>query len=158
MRGTLRAAPLLVLFWAVLSGHFDPLFLVLGTFSVVLVCMLTWRARLGEQETVSVPLSLRLLRYLPWLVKDVLVSAVAVVRKVWAPRTALRPVVGITPTDDLSSLSQVVYANSITFTPGTLSLDVDEDRIKVHSLEAADIESLNTGRMLRRVQRLEARR
>jgi multicomponent Na+:H+ antiporter subunit E len=158
MHWILRMALPLALFWLVLSGHFDPLFLVLGTFSVVLVCLVSWRAGIVGHEIPSIPLALRLTRYFPWLGKEVLVSALAVVRKVWSPRPALRPVVAATPSPDMTELSQVLYANSITFTPGTLSLDVDEDQIKVHSLEEADVETLRSGRMLRQVQRLEARR
>jgi len=158
MSRVLRLVPPLALFWSVLSGHFDPLFLALGTFSVVVVHLLSARAGLIGRESASIAIAPRLLRYFPWLGKEVLVSAVAVVRKVWAPRLALRPVVSATPSPDMTELGQVVYANSITFTPGTLSLDVDEDQIKVHSLEEADVEALRSGRMLRRVQRLEARR
>lgn len=158
MQWVTRMPPLFVLFWFVLSGHVEPLFLALGAFSVALVCWLSVRARLSVRDGVTIPLALRLPRYLLWLGKEVLVSAVAVVRKVWSPRPDLRPVVEATPSPDMSALTQVVYANSITLTPGTLSLDVDDDRIKVHSLTEADVELLHTGRMLRHVQRLEASR
>ncbi|MFC4852859.1 Na+/H+ antiporter subunit E [Actinophytocola glycyrrhizae] len=158
MRWNRRMVPLFVVFWLVLSGHYTTLLLVLGALSVALVCWLSWRAGLVEGEGASVPLALRLPRYLLWLVKEVLVSAVAVVRRVWSPRPRLRPTVGVTPSPDMSALSQVIYANSITFTPGTLSLDLDEDQIKVHGLDPADVEELHSGRMLRRVRRLEVRR
>lgn len=153
-----RMAPLFVAFWLVLSGHYTTLLLVLGALSVVLVCWLSWRAGLVEGEGASIPMALRLPRYLLWLGKEVLVSAVAVVRKVWSPRPKLRPTTAVTPSPGMPALSQVIYANSITFTPGTLSLDLDEDQIKVHSLDPAGIEELHTGQMLRRVRRLEARR
>jgi multicomponent Na+:H+ antiporter subunit E len=154
----LRTAPVLVVFWLVLSGHFEVLFLAFGTVSVLLVCLLAYRANLTERDGITLPLVLRLPRYLSWLGKEVLVSAFAVVRKVWSPRPALRPVVDSTPSQDLSVLSQVVYANSITFTPGTLSFDVDDDCIKVHSLDESGVEDLRAGAMLRRVRRLEPRR
>lgn len=157
-RAVLRAVPVLVLFWLVLSGHFEVLFLILGAVSVLLVCLLWRRAGVVERDGVTLPLVLRLLRYLPWLGVQVLVSAFAVVRKVWSPRPDLRPVVDSTPSSGLSVLSQVVYANSITFTPGTLSFDVDDDSIKVHSLDEAGVEGLRGGAMLRQVRRLEPRR
>lgn len=158
MRWVARMAPLFAVFWLVLSGHLEPLLLVLGALSVALVCWLSVRAGLPSREMVTIPLALRLPRYLLWLAKEVLVSAVAVVGKAWSPRPTLAPVVAVTPSPEMSALSQVVYANSITFTPGTLSLDLDDDRIKVHSLERADVEALRAGRMLRRVRHLEAGR
>jgi multicomponent Na+:H+ antiporter subunit E len=151
------ALPLTV-FWLVLSGHVEPLFLVLGGLSVVLVCWVCWRAGLAEQHPVTVPLALRLPRYLLWLGKEVLVSSFAVVRKVWSRRPELRPVVAVTPSRDLPDLSQVVYANSITLTPGTLSLHLEDDRIEVHSLDGTDLDTLDAGAMLARVRRLEAPR
>lgn len=151
-------APPLALFWLVLSGHYTPLLIMLAVVSVALVCWLAWRADFPERDDVVLPLSPRLPRYVLWLGKEVLVSAVAVVRKVWSPRLDLRPVVDVTPSPDMSVFTQVVYANSITLTPGTLSLDVDEDRIEVHSLGAEDVDVLRDGEMMRRARALETRR
>jgi multicomponent Na+:H+ antiporter subunit E len=59
----------------------------------------------------------------------------------------------------MSALSQAAYANSITFTPGTLALDVDDDHIRVHALQPGSVEVLRGGEMARRVLRfLEAPR
>jgi multicomponent Na+:H+ antiporter subunit E len=157
-RSVLHTAPVLAVFWIVLSGHFEPLFLSLGAASVLLVCLIAHRAGVLDADGVTFARVLRLPPYLLWLVKEVLVSAVDVVRKVWSPRPALRPVVAKTPAAGLSELSQVVYANSITFTPGTLSFDVDDDCVNVHSLDEEGIEQLRSGAMLRRVRRLEPRR
>ena len=52
-------------------------------------------------------------------------------------------------------LNQVTYANSITLTPGTLSVAVHEDGIEVHSLDAAMIDELDAGDMRRRVRALQ---
>jgi multicomponent Na+:H+ antiporter subunit E len=158
MRWIVRMALPLAVFWLVLSGHVEPLFLALGGASVVLVCWVSLRADLAEQHAVTFPLALRLPRYLLWLGKEMLVSSVAVVWKVWSPRPALRPVVTATPSRDMPDLSQVVYANSITLTPGTLSLDVADDRIEVHSLDEANADTLHAGAMLRRVRQLEIHR
>lgn len=158
MRWIRRTALPLTVFWLVLSGHVEPLFLTLGGLSVTLVCWVSWRAGLTEEHAVTVPLALRMPRYLLWLGKEVLVSSVAVVRKVWSPCPELRPVVAATPSQGLPDVSQVVYANSITLTPGTLSLHLEDDRIEVHSLDGTDIDTLDGGAMLARVRRLEARR
>ncbi|MGW0733924.1 Na+/H+ antiporter subunit E [Streptomyces sp. NPDC002851] len=153
----LRTALFAAVFWLVLSGHYEPLPLALGAVSVAVVCWITRRAGL-DRHVVTLPFVLRLPGYLLWLSAQVLVAAWAVIRKVWAPRQYLRPVVESTPAPQLSELAQVIYANSITLTPGTLSLDVGEDRIEVHSLELADIKELREGGMLARVRRTEARR
>jgi multicomponent Na+:H+ antiporter subunit E len=62
----------------------------------------------------------------------------------------------VVPTPGLPELSQVIYANSITLTPGTLSLRVDDDGIEVHSLDPAGLRELRAGGMRDRVRKLEA--
>jgi multicomponent Na+:H+ antiporter subunit E len=158
MRWIVRAAPLLVVFWAVLSGHYSPLFLILGVVSVALVIWVSWRAGLTGRDSVEWSVSPRLPLYLLWLGKEVLVSSFALARTVWAPRPTLRPVVDTTNAHGTSLVSQVVYANSITLTPGTLSLDVNDEDIEVHSLSAQDIKALHRGDMLERVRRLEGKK
>ena len=147
----------LCLFWALLSGHFEPLLIGLGALSVALVCWLVHRADMTQLDAVALRFALRLPRYFLWLAKEVLVSSSVVVRTVWSPRSELRPVVASTPSEDLSVLSEVVYANSITLTPGTLALRLDDDEIEVHSLRRSDVDELDEGRMLRRVRQLESR-
>lgn len=148
-----RMAVVLALFWLALSAHFDPLLLTLGVVSVVVVCVMAWRAGLYEDHGITASFALRLPRYLLWLIRQVLSSAVGVLRKVWSLHPDLQPVVAPTPVEDLAELWQVIYANSITLTPGTVSLDVSDVRIEVHSLDQAAIDELQSGVMLDRVRR-----
>lgn len=157
-RRILRITPFLVAFWLVLSGKAEPLSLALGALSIAVVCWLAARADLGRHSDVTVPFVLRLPRFLVWLAVQAFVSAFAVARQVWAPRLVLHPVVAPAPTGDLPVLGQVVYANAVTVTPGTLSLDLNEDRVEVHSLEPDGVEKLREGAMLRQVRRTGARR
>lgn len=150
--------PLLAIFWMVLSGHVEPLLLTLGALSIAVVCWLARRAGLDQHYCPAVSVALRLPRFFLWLAVKVLVSAFAVVRRVWSPRLDLRPVVAPTPARDMPDLLLVVYANAITMTPGTLSLDVADDRIEVHSLEPAGVDELRQGAMLRQVRRTGAQR
>ncbi|MGQ0482912.1 MAG: Na+/H+ antiporter subunit E [Pseudonocardia sp.] len=153
----LRLLPLLGLFWLVLSGHYTPLLLALGLVSVLLVGWLVSRMDALDGAVVHLGSPARAALYTGWLTGQVLLSAVAVLRQVWSPRPAPRPVVAATPTGDLSEVGTVAYANSITLTPGTLSLRVDEDGVEVHALRESGIGQLRDGAMLRRVRRLGLR-
>lgn len=158
IRRMVPMVPLLAAFWVVLSGHFDPLLLTLGAVSITVVCAMAWRADLYLHRDLTVPFALRLPWFLLWLGGQVLASSLTVVRQVWSPRLGLRPVVEWTPAQDLPELSQVTYANAITLTPGTLSLDISDKLIQVHSLEPSGVEELRNGAMLSRVPRPGARR
>ena len=52
-------------------------------------------------------------------------------------------------------MEKTIYANSITLTPGTLTLEVDKSNIEVHTLRSDMLESLERGDMADRVRRLE---
>lgn len=152
----IRTAVLLAAFWLILSGHYTPLLLTFGAISVALVTWLSFRAELPSDSGSAIRFALRLPRYLPWLAKEVLISSVSVVRTVWTPRPAIQPTIERVPVHDLSVLSQVLYANSITLTPGTLSLSIDDDGVEVHGLKPEYLADLHSERMLTRVRRLEA--
>lgn len=157
MRWIPRLVPLLAAFWLVLSGHFTPLLLALGALSVGVVAWVVRRMDVVDHEGLPLHLTLRTPQYCVWLAGQVLQSSLAVARQVWSPWHPPRPGVGMTPVHDLPELFQVIYANSITVTPGTLSLWVGDEGIAVHGLQEADIAELQAGKMLGRVQRLEAR-
>lgn len=149
-------AVLLAAFWLLLSGHYTPLLIALGGLSVALVVWIMVRAHIFDRTIFTWHFSRRIPRYCLWLSGKILRSSLAVSRLVWSPRVELRPAEGDTPAE-LPELSQVIYANSITLTPGTLSLSVGEADIAVHSLESSDLAELRAGDMLSRVQRLEDR-
>jgi multicomponent Na+:H+ antiporter subunit E len=154
MSGIRVAVPLAV-FWLLLSGHYTVLLMTFGVLSVVLVVVLVRRMDAADGTRTHMRLSPRAPRYAGWLAWQVVVSSVAVVRQVWSPRSPPRPAVGVTPVDDLSEVGTVVYANSITLTPGTLSLQVDDAGIEVHALRESDLDGLRSGVMLDHVRALE---
>lgn len=157
MRWIPRLMVLLAAFWLVLSGHVTALLISLGLVSVLLVGWIVHRMDVVDHEGVPMHLSGYTPLYCLWLTGQVLLSALAVARQVWGRRQGPRPGVAVMPAGDLPELSQVIYANSITLTPGTLSLSVDDDGIEVHALNESGLAELRAGGMVHRVRRLEAR-
>lgn len=153
----MRLALPLAAFWLLLSGHYTGLLLMFGVLSILVVVVLVRRMDLADGTRFRVRMSLRAPLYAGWLAWQVLVSSLGVLRQVWSPRLAPRPAVGVTPVDDLSEVGTVVYANSITLTPGTLSLQLDDGGIEVHALRGSDLGALRSGVMLDRVRQLEGR-
>jgi multicomponent Na+:H+ antiporter subunit E len=155
-RRAFHLGPLLGAFWVLLSGHYTVLLLFLGVLSVVLVVWIANRMDVVDRVEIRVRPSARAPHYAGWLVWKILLSALGVLRQVWSPRVLLRPVVGPTRAD-LSDVGRVAYANSITLTPGTLSLQVRDEDIEVHALEESGLAELHEGEMRERIRRLEAR-
>ena len=144
-------------FWLLLSGHYTGLLLGFGVLSVLMVVVIVRRMDVVDGTRSRVRLPLRALLYAGWLASQIVVSSAVVLRQVWTPRLAPRPAVGMTPVKGLSEIGTVAYANSITLTPGTLSLHLDEAGIEVHALRQVDLDALRSGGMLDHVRSLGPR-
>ena len=157
MKHTFSLATVLFVVWLIWSGHFTPFLIGLGLASVILVVLLVRRMGLIDGESVPIGLGLRPLLYLPWLLLQIVKANFQVARIVLNPRLPIRPQLLRVPTEQSSDLGRVIYANSITLTPGTVSIDLDGGGITVHALDDAGADGVREGEMGRRVCRLESR-
>lgn len=146
----------LFVLWLLLSGHYTVLITSLGAISCVLVCVLANRLGVLEPDGRSFAFVGRLALYAPWLIKEIVLSNIAVAKLVWHPRMPIRPQIIRARSTQRSPVGLATFANSITLTPGTLSLDADEPGvIVVHALSDDTAAGLQTGEMDERVTRLE---
>lgn len=142
-------------FWILLSGHFEPLLLVLGSLSCIGVVGLASRMYAIDHESHPIHLSTKIPQYWLWLAWEVIKSNIAVVKLVWHPAMPISPTVVRVKASQLTDLGKIVFANSITLTPGTVSLDVGTDEIEVHALTEEIAQDLQSGVMDRRVTEME---
>jgi len=143
------------LVWIGLSGHWEPLLLGLGLLSCVAVPALARRMRLADSEGAPIQLSLRAVAYTPWLLWQIFRANVDVALRILRPSLPIDPRVIRVKAGQRSDVARVVYANSITLTPGTVSLRVEGDEIEVHALTAEAAADLEAGAMDRRVSWME---
>lgn len=142
--------------WLLLSGYFDNILLLsLGVVSCLLVMLIAHRMKLLDADTPSLPFLLRSLIYLPWLLWQVILSNIDVARRILNPELPISPSIFRVRTSQSSDLAKVLYANSITLTPGTVSIRVDADEIEVHALTREAATDLQSGEMDRRVSWVE---
>lgn len=150
-----RAAVPLMIFWLVLTGSLRPADLAVGA---VLSGVLGWWAatlwRGAEAPTLGVAQSLRFCLYAPWLIKEIFVAAVGVAEKVLDPAMPVDPCVIVHHSPLKREVARVAFANSITLTPGTLTLDVDEGTFTVHCLSPGFATGIENGDMERRIHRV----
>jgi len=141
--------------WLLLSGHTNPLLLSLGLLSVAAVVACASRLEILDDESVPVHLLPGLIRYVPWLIGQVIRSNLDVARRIVSPELPIHPSVIKVDATHHTEVGRVTYANSITLTPGTISLDVSAETIEVHALTEDAANDLMSGEMARQVQRAE---
>jgi multicomponent Na+:H+ antiporter subunit E len=142
-------------FWLALSGHYTPLLLGFGVGSTVLVVYLSLRMDLVDSEGVPIEIYGRIWVYLPWLLKEIFVANVAVAKVILDPKLPISPRMVVFHGSQTSDLGRVLYANSITLTPGTITTGVEGQDFQIHALSAADLETDEEDQMDRRCSWVE---
>jgi multicomponent Na+:H+ antiporter subunit E len=160
---TLSLFVVLLVFWLALSGKYDlrhstdRYLTACGVASCLFVTWLSRRHGLLDEEGHPVHLAVRLPFYFLWLLWEIVVSNYDVIKRIWSPRMPISPRVVSVPFQTKTDLGAVIYANSVTLTPGTVTIGVDpvKGEMLVHCLTKEAEEDLRAGGMLRKVRKLE---
>ena len=156
MRSTIALFVVLMAVWLLNSGHYTTMMISFGVGSCLLVVWLSRRMGIVDDEALPVRLIPRACLYAPWLAKEVFKANVDVARRVLTPgKLDISPELFHARTTQASDLGRVLYANSITLTPGTVSVLVHGRSIWVHAIAEEVAAGLLEGEMDRRVTWLE---
>ncbi len=148
-------AAVLMIFWLALSGHYTGLLISLGVVSVLGVVYICHRMAVIDEEGHPIHLALRAFVYWPWLIVEILKSAVGVSRLIIDPKLPISPTLKKVKPSQRTQLGVNIYANSITLTPGTITVEASSGELLVHAITKGGAEDLDDGDMDRRVTRLE---
>lgn len=143
--------------WLLLSGHYTPLLLGFGVASCVLIVIIAGRLDVIDHEAVPLQLSFGWFFYIAWLGKEITKSSWEVARIVIDPKLPISPTMLWVPASQKTEVGKVIYANSITLTPGTVTVEIEHDKILVHAITKSAADGLASGDMDRRISRVEGR-
>lgn len=153
----IMASIVLFALWLLLSGHFGAFLLSLGALSCVFVAWVSEKLDLFSKDFSTLKFNLKLPGFLPWFIFEVIKSNIDVSLRILHPKLPIEPNIITLDASQHSDLATAIYANCITLTPGTYSLDLDENSIEVHSLTKIVAQDLQTGEMSRRISALESK-
>lgn len=152
MRSSRRWSSVLILtllmsgVWYLLSGKFDILHFGTGVVTAFVIAMNVLPARDGTGVR-----PLRLLAYIPWLVWQIVLSNLRVARLVLSPGLPISPALVVREPGVIGARALTALGCSVTLTPGTLTIDVGEDEIFVHALDAVSAQDVREGVIARRL-------
>lgn len=146
----------LLAFYVVLSGQVTNAYLMTVGAAVCLAITLLAR-RLGLVDDEGMPFRWwgRTLRYVPWLLWQVALANIDVFKRVWSPKLDISPRMLRIRHDLDTAYGVATYMNSITLTPGTVTVDVGDHELLVHALTEEAAADLLSGEMHRRVKQVE---
>ena len=145
----------LAAFWLANSGHYTAFMITLGAISILFVVLIARRMDVIDHEAQPLHLTLKLPKYYAWLVKEIVVANLVVVKHIWLGNKSISPTFATITSSQKTEIGKVIYANSITLTPGTVTVNIEGDKFLVHALVRESIADLESGEMDRRVSNLE---
>jgi multicomponent Na+:H+ antiporter subunit E len=132
-------------FWLAMSGHYTVLTTSLGGASVLFAAAMSARIKGNDEEGLPLHMMWRLPVYLLWLIKEIITANIATAKVILtnAPSMELFKI----KISQKTEAGVATYANSITLTPGTVTVDIDEDQFLVHALTAEFGKDIRSGVM-----------
>jgi multicomponent Na+:H+ antiporter subunit E len=151
----LSLAGFLFAFWLALSGHFTPMLVAAGAASAVVCVLAAIRMRAADAEGHPIELLRGAVTYYPWLSREIVKSGWAVTKLILHPRLPISPTMTVVRASQRTPVGVATYGNSITLTPGTITVGVSGNVLTVHALTRDGALDLEAGGMDRRVSRFE---
>ncbi len=136
-----------------MSGHYNPLTLSLGALSITITAWASIKIGVVDNEGHPLELLARSPRYALWLLIEIVQANIAVVRQIF-DRQLPAPGIQHFDTTGLDDLGRVIYANSVTLTPGTITIDITGDCLVVHALNKQSLADMEDGNMYFQVAKL----
>lgn len=144
----------LMTIWMVFSGKFDAFHLSLGLISCGFVTWMSGDLLIAGGSSLGlgrrVVRTFRFASYFLWLLWQIVLANIAVLKLAFSPRSALQPQIVWHKTTLKTDLQKYLLANSITLTPGTITVRICGDMLCIHAIDDASAEGIN-GEMDRRI-------
>ena len=142
----------LIAIWTGLTGVHTDLQLVIFMFAAPLLAfVLAFKLKLLPNKNAF---KLSSTVYFIWLLKEILMSAIAVVKIACRKNLVIQPVLEPVKSVQKTDIGIITYANSITLTPGTVTLSVEGNTLLVHALDLQFMHALQEGEMDNRIKKV----
>ena len=145
----------LFLFWLLMSGFLTPGLMTFGVLTALAAVFMAGRMQAVDEEGHPVQLIVGAVTYMPWIVWEIVKAAWSVTKIIIDPALPISPTVVTVKATQKTSSGVNTYANSITLTPGTITVGVAGKDLTIHALTQDGADDLKGGGMDARVTRFE---
>ena len=149
IRHSLTLGAVLFALWLGLSGQTGPLTLALGLLSIGIIVYISQRMDKIDQEFYPAHMTILMLRFWLFLAREIVIANIDVIKRIFRPGKSISPQMFELPLTQKTDIARVIYANAITMTPGTVSMNLDTKTVTVHTLSVEAADDLRSGRMAR---------
>lgn len=148
---------LLFVFWIILNGNVTGEILLFGVVISMIVYKFTYKSTrltssLERKALKKLPL---IIKYLAILVFEVYKANIEIIKQVLSPHPEIKPALKYFKADLRSRISLVALANSITLTPGTITVTMNEDELLIHALKVEYLDGIEESIFVEKLKKLE---
>lgn len=131
-------------FWLLLSGKFDLFHIFAGIVSSLVVALFSGKLILSNPtDRGGIVFEIfRFVHYTIWLIYQIFISGIDVTKRVFKVKMPINPGIIKCRPKLKSDVALTILANSITLTPGTMTLDISDGEIFIHCLAIEDEQKL----------------
>lgn len=146
-------------FWYIMSGFFDFTHSLMGVISVSIVMAINYRLKKhsffeGETDVIKDLRFIYVPYYFGWLLVQIVVSGIQVAKILLSPSLPIETSLVRFKVDYPNPHCKMILGNSITLTPGTLTVEIEGDEFIVHAISPASFEGIASDKMPRQVLKL----
>lgn len=148
---------LLFIFWIILNERISLEIVLLGLFISLAITILTYKTtRMTKQvERKMARNMVRLIQYLIILIIEVIKANIDIIKLVLSKDPEITPTLKIIKVGLKSRISRVALANSITLTPGTITVSMDEDQLLIHAIKKSNLDGIEESVFVEKLEELE---
>ena len=144
--------------WLLMSGIYKPMIVGFGAASAVVAIYVSRRMDSFDGDRLHISLMpLKTIQYSIWLLIEIAKSNLAVTRVILSRKMPIRQNLFRVDSSQKSEIGQVIFANSITLTPGTITVETEDDHFWVHALAWSEDDNAALAGMDARVTAIESR-
>lgn len=153
-----RLVTVLAMLWLMLSGIFKSQLIILGCLSIALTTVIAIKMRVLKFQNQPINYqAINIMRYWVWLYIEIFKSSWNVIKATIRPSLPISPNLRVIQANPDTAVGRVLYANSITLTPGTTAIRYTNDKkVVVHGLHEGNLIELDEGNMANQIKKMES--
>jgi multicomponent Na+:H+ antiporter subunit E len=144
----------IIAIWLVLSGNLSYFFVVSGISLSLITLLIFLKLELNKIVKFEEIRIFRTIHYFFWLLIEIIKSSQNIIKIIWQPTLNISPTYGYIDAENLEDLGKTVYASSITLTPGTITMQLDQNRLIAHSITSEGFDDLLSCRMKKKINKI----
>ncbi len=145
----IRNTIIITIFFLLLSVDFSVSTVIQATLLSLLSITIASILLPKSKTTQRAKLKINFIYYAIWLAKEIFLSSIEMIKIIITPASVKKivPVIDVIHTQQVNDQAKAIFADSITLTPGTITINAEKDNMIIHAISKSHLKSLRRSQM-----------